>query len=113
MTVSINGNDIGEIVGIAITVASIVLMVLGAFLVWLMVRPSKRQRLAQQQQRQRPASDSEVVEMMRLIERMEDRLTALERIVDHESDAAPRLRQDREDRFLDAGVERPETRRTK
>ena len=112
MTVSINGNDIGEIVGIAITVASIVLMVLGAFLVWLMVRPSKRQRLARQQ-RQRPASDSEVVEMMRLIERMEDRLTALERIVEHESDAAPRLRQDREDRFLDAGVESPETRRTK
>ncbi|MDQ8755650.1 hypothetical protein RCO27_05360 [Sphingosinicella sp. LHD-64] len=113
MTLSINGNDIGQAIEIALTVGTIVMLVIGAFLVWLMVRPSKRSAPP----RRRGMDEVEMAEMLQLLDRMEDRLAALERIVAHESETpSPRIaerREGQEDRFLKAGEESPETRRTK
>jgi hypothetical protein len=113
MTLSINGNDIGQAIEIALTVGTIVMLVIGAFLVWLMVRPSKRNAAPPK----RAIDEVEMAGMLQLLDRMEDRLAALEQIVAHESEAPPRRiagrRTSKEDRFLNAGEESPETRRTK
>lgn len=113
MTLSINGNDIGQAIEIALTVGTIVMLVIGAFLVWLMVRPSKRRAAPPK----RAMNEVEMAEMLRLLDRMEDRLAALEQIVAHEGEDAPRRiverREVQDDRFLKAGEESPETRRTK
>lgn len=113
MTLSINGNDIGQAIEIALTVGTIVMLVIGAFLVWLMVRPSKRSAPPPR----KGMDEVEMAEMLQLLDRMEDRLSALEQIVAHESEApAPRIAErnaPQEDNFQKAGAESPETRRTK
>lgn len=114
MTLSINGNDIGQAIEIALTVGTIVMLVIGAFLVWLMVRPSKRSAAPPK----RAIDEIEMAEMLQLLDRMEDRLAALEQIVAHEGGEAPQRRiverpTPQEDRFLNVGENSPETRRTK
>lgn len=113
MTLSINGNDIGQAVEIAITVASIVMLIVGGFLVWLMVRPPKHVR--KQRKSSLPAREPDVAEleqMVRMIERMEERLAVLERAVGDDGEAPRRLGDARENRFL-MGEDSLETRRTK
>jgi hypothetical protein len=113
MTLSINGNDIGQAIEIALTVGTIVMLVIGAFLVWLMVRPSRRSAPPPR----KGMNEVEMAEMLQLLDRMEDRLSALEQIVAHESEApAPRIAErhaPQEGNFQKAGEESPETRRTK
>lgn len=113
MTLSINGNEIGQAIEIAITVASIVMLVVGAFVVWLMVRPSRHGRKPRKSAPVREADADELDQMVRMIERMEERLAVLERAIGDGDEAPRRLGAEREDRFLQMGEESPETRRTK
>jgi hypothetical protein len=74
MTVSVNGNDIAEIVQVAATVFSILLMLVVGWFVYLMVRPSRRAR-----DKARRADPAEAAEMRRIVDVMERRLEVLER----------------------------------
>ena len=74
MTVSLNGNDIAEIVQVAATVFSILLMIVCGWFVYLMVRPSRRAR-----DKARQADPAEAEELWRIVDLMERRLEALER----------------------------------
>lgn len=114
MTVIVDGTDIGQAVEIALLVASIVVMVLGAFLVWVMVRPPRHVRERKRQRPQvREADGLELEEMMRLLDRMDQRLAVLERAIGDEDEAPRRLATPHEDEFLNLGAESPEARRTK
>lgn len=114
MTFIVDGNDIGQVIEIALTVISIVGVVLGAFLVWVMVRPPKHVRARKRQRPQvREADGIELEEMMRLLDRMDQRLAVLERAIGTEDEAPRRVTAEREDEFLNLGEESPEARRTK
>ncbi len=116
MTVSIDGTDIGNAVATAIVVGTIVMMVIGAFLVWLMVRPPRHVREERRQRGRKPVAreiDAETAEeMVRLIARMEERLAVLERAVGDVNET-PRRIEAREQELLETGEESPETRRVK
>ena len=114
MTLSIDGNNIGDAIEFAIVVGTIVMMVIGAFLVWLMVRPprhvreERRRRGTKSEAREIDAATAE--EMVRLIARMEERLAVLERAVGDVNEA-PRRLEARGNELFEAGEESPETRR--
>ncbi len=114
MTLSIDGTDIGQAIELAIVVGTIVMMVIGAFLVWLMVRPprhvreERRRRGAKSEAREIDAETAE--EMVRLIERMEERLAVLERAVGDVNET-PRRIEARGPEIFEVGEESPETRR--
>ncbi|WP_129791117.1 hypothetical protein [Sphingosinicella sp. CPCC 101087] len=99
MTLQIDGVDVMNAIEIAAWIGSIVAMLVIGLIVWVMVRPPRRERV-------RPAEPDglDAEEMMRLLDRMEQRLEVLERAV------AVEARE--EDRMLTGG-DRPETRRTK
>ena len=100
MTVSINGAEVATAIEVASWAGSLVAMLVIGLLIYLMVRPSRRRQM-----RTREAEPTETEEMLRLMARMERRLEVLERLVAGQA-------QER-DRVVEAGVERPETRRTK
>lgn len=74
MTLSVNGNDIAEIVQVAATVFSILLMIVCGWFVYLMVRPSRRVR-----DKARETDPAEAEQLWRIVDLMERRLEALER----------------------------------
>lgn len=118
MTFIVDGNDIGQVIEIALTVISIVGVVIGAFLVWMMVRPPRhvrnRKRRGPQVREVREADGIELEEMMRLLDRMDQRLAVLERAIGTEDEAPRRMTAgDRQDEFLNLGTESPDARRTK
>jgi hypothetical protein len=73
MTVSIGPNDVSEIVQVAATVFSILLMLVVGWFVYLMVRPSRKKRP------ERDADPAEAEELWRIVDLMERRLAMLER----------------------------------
>jgi hypothetical protein len=75
MTLSINGNDIAQMVQVAATVGSIVATLVVCFIVYLMVRPSRQERA----RKAREANPVETEEMWRIVDLMERRLEVLER----------------------------------
>jgi len=100
MTLSVNGNDVGQAIEIAIAVGGVLALLLGALLIYLLVRPPRRRRATAE-----PAEEAlDADEMLALIDRMERRLELLERAVADGGRAEPEL--------LEAG-ERPETTRRK
>ena len=101
MTLRIDGVDVMNAIEIASVVGSIVLMLAVGFIVYLMVRPPRHRR------GKRPAEPDalDVEEMIRLLDRMEQRLDVLERAV---GDGTKQ-----EERLLEAGLEGPEGRRIK
>lgn len=108
MTISIDGTDVGQAIEIAGMVGSVVALIVAAFIIYLMVRPPRRKRRAQ--------SDEEALameEMLRLMDRMEQRLAVLERAVEGEESARRYVEREREQQLLDAGDEDPQARRTK
>jgi len=110
MTISIDGTDIGQAIEIAGIVGSIVALIVAGFIIYLMVRPPRRSR------KRRAERDEEALateEMLRLMDRMEQRLAILERAVDGEANARHYLEREREQQLLDAGDEDPQARRTK
>ena len=76
MTLSGNGNDIAQIVQVAATVFSVLLMLVVGWFVYLMVRPSRKER---ERRRDRSADPAEAEEMWRIVDLMERRLAMLER----------------------------------
>ena len=97
MTVSINGSDIGQIVEIAATVGSIVATLVVGFIIYLMVRPSRKERDRRRMERQADPRESE--EMRLLMDRMESRLAVLERALADQIER-PRKAADAEDRLF-------------
>ena len=75
MTLSINGSDIAQIVQVAASVFSILLMLVVGWFVYLMVRPSRKGR----ERPAREADPAEAEEMWRIVDLMERRLALLER----------------------------------
>ena len=119
MTLSIDGTDIGQAIELAIVVGTIVMMVIGAVLVWLMVRPPRHGGEERRQRRAgRATSEAREIEaataeeMVRLIARMEERLAVLERAVGDVNET-PRRIEARGQELFEAGEESPETRRRK
>ena len=100
MTVSVDAADMVHAVEVASWVGTMMAMLVIFLLVYLMVRPSRRRR-------ERRAAEIDAVqaeEMLRLMERMEQRLDVLERVVTHDGE--------QQDRILEAGEAR-QYRRTK
>lgn len=97
MTLSVDGNDIGQIIEIAATVGSIVAALVIGFIVYLMVRPSKAERA--RRKALPPADPRESEEMWRVMDRMEGRLEVLERALADQIER-PRPRADEEDRLF-------------
>ncbi|MBX3561422.1 MAG: hypothetical protein KF780_06370 [Sphingomonas sp.] len=116
MTFSIDGTDIGQAIELAIVVGTIVMMAIGAFVVWLMVRPPRHVREERRQRGRKPEAReidaATAEEMVRLIERMEDRLAVLERAVGDVNET-PRRIEPRGQELFEAGEKSPETRRVK
>ncbi len=116
MTLSIDGTDLGRMIELSIIVGTIVMTVIGAFLVWLMVRPPRHVRERRQQRGGRETGEAREIdaataeEMVRLIERMEARLAVLERAVGDVNET-PRRIEARGQELFEAGEESPETRR--
>ena len=98
MTLSLDGQDIGQIVEIAATVGSIVATLVIGFIVYLMVRPSKAER-ARRKAQLLAADPRESEEMWRVMDRMEGRLEVLERALADQIER-PRPRADEEDRLF-------------
>jgi len=94
------GEVIAALVGSGIFVLAIVVAAL--WLLYLLVRPRRRRR--KERERELEMSPSEAEQMLRLMERMEERLDVLERVVSQDGG--------REERILEAG-EGPELRRIK
>jgi hypothetical protein len=85
MTIDINGTNIGEIIEIVSWVASIVAMLIVGLLVYLMVRPPRHVRQRRRQPpRPRALDASESEELWALVDRMEARLSVLERAIGHD-----------------------------
>ena len=101
MTVQIDGVDVMQAIEIAALVGGIVLTLVVGFIFYLMVRPVRHRR------EKRPVEPDalDLEEMIRLLDRVEQRLEVLERAV------GDGTRQ--EERILEAGLEGPENRRTK
>lgn len=100
MSLVIDGTDIGQAIEIALNVGGVIAVLVIALLVYLLVRPARRQAPPPL-----PAEPDEVDvrEMLRLLDRMEQRLEVLERAIGQ--DTGPRRE------LLEAGGEAPGTRR--
>lgn len=83
MTLSINGNDISDIVQVAAAVSSIVAMLIAGLIVYLMVRPPRHVREKRRAEKRgeiaRDMDPAEAEELWRLVDRMATRLEVLER----------------------------------
>ncbi len=79
MTIQIDGTDITSAIEIAAFAGGILVMLLIGLLLYLMVRPPRHAR-------KEKADAGESEEMLRLMERMEQRLAALERAIEPEKD---------------------------
>jgi hypothetical protein len=75
MTVSLTPNDIREIAEIASIVGTIVSVIVFGLVAYLLVRPKRRREAVPEAER------IEIEEMMALMDRMERRLDAVERLV--------------------------------
>ena len=100
MTIQVDATDVATAVEVAAWVASLVAMLVMGLIVYLMVRPSRRGS----RRRQDDDEALQLEEMVRLMERMEQRLEVLERAIS----AAPD-----EERVLARGAEGVEYGRTK
>ena len=95
------GEVIAAMIGSGIFTLAVIVTI--GWLIYLMVRPSRRRRRERERQ---PAelTQSEAEQMLRLIERMDQRLEVLERVVARDEEP--------EERILETG-EAPELRRIK
>ncbi|MGQ0660838.1 hypothetical protein [Sphingosinicella sp.] len=84
MTISMSANEVMEAIEIATIVGSIVALVIGAWVIYLLVRPPRHKRDAVQ-----PEADAlDREEMLASMDRMERRLETLERLVTHDDQPA-------------------------
>jgi hypothetical protein len=84
MTISMTANDVMEAIEIASIVGGILALLIGALVIYLLVRPPRHKRGAA-----RPEADAlDREEMLALMDRMERRLETMERLVTHGNEAA-------------------------
>lgn len=102
MTFQINGSDVADIIEVVTIVGTIIAMLVGGLVFYLLVRPPKKARVERRPDPE--ALDAE--EVIQVLDRMEQRLEVLERAMI--AAEAPRQRQ-----LLNAGEESPENRRNK
>ena len=107
MTISMSAGDVMEAIEIATIVGGIVAMLIGALVIYLLVRPPRHKSGAQPLEAE--AVDRE--EMLALMDRMERRLATLERLVARDDEPA-RIAPHEEREILQA-VEDREPGRTK
>ena len=100
MTLSIDGTDIGTAIQVASIVGTILALLIGALVLYLLVRPPRKSR-----DRRPDAEALDAEEVMQVLDRMEQRLAVLERALPRE-ERAPR-------QLMNAGEEGPDNRRTK
>jgi hypothetical protein len=100
MTVQLDGAEVMQAIEVAAAVGGIVLMLIAGLVFYLLVRPPRHARKAS------PAEPDaiQVDEMLRLLDRMEQRLAVVERAVGDENR--------RDERILETGEE-PGNRRIK
>lgn len=83
MTFSISGNDISDIIQIASAVGTALSIVIVGLIVYLMVRPSRKDRLRRKAERlgaiPRDADPADDEDLWRTVDRMEQRIEVLER----------------------------------
>jgi cbb3-type cytochrome oxidase subunit 3 len=103
MTMHVNGGDILEVIHVVRIVGSIVMMLVVGLLIWWAVRPSRRA------QRRREAIDGDAADneaLWRIVDRMQERLDVLERVLADQVER-PRVRgPDREGIFAPADEDR-------
>jgi hypothetical protein len=80
MTLRLDGTDIGTALEVAGVVGAIIAMLIAGLVIYLMVRPPRHQRREVQE-----ADPLVAEEMLRLMDRMEQRLEILERAVSDEA----------------------------
>ena len=102
MTFQINGSDVADIIRVATVVGTIVAMLVGGLVLYLLVRPPRKSRV----ERRPDAEALDAEEVIQVIDRMEQRLEVLERAM--RAVEAPGNRE-----LLNAGEESPENRRIK
>ena len=78
MTVSLNGNDIGQAIEIALAVGGILAMLIAGLVFYLLVRPPRKAKIPAQV---REPDALEIEEVLQVLDRMEERLGVLERAV--------------------------------
>jgi len=103
MTLSINGNDLSEIIQVAAVVGSIVAMLLAGLIVYLIVRPPRHVRQRRKAERRGEIGPEmepgETQQLWRLVDRMELRLEVLERALADQVDR-PAIGASRKERIL-------------
>jgi phage shock protein B len=106
MTVSMSAGDVMQAIEIATIVGSVVAVVIGAWVIYLLVRSSRGKRDVAP-----PADSIDREEMLALMDRMERRLETLERLV--ATDEAPASIAPRRSQEISKAVEDREPGRTK
>ncbi len=118
MTVSMTAGEVAEAVQLAAGIGAFLGVVILGLIIFMMVRPSKRSRQANLERQQDPDA-LDLDEVMHVLDRMEQRLGTLERVVIDAEEERPliRGRQDQqvttEQELLETGDESPAKRRTK
>lgn len=118
MTFAIDGNDIGELIAVASVVGTIVSILVVSLIVYLLVRPPRhvrQRRKAEKRGEIRPPETDpyEVEQLWRMVDRMEERLSVLERAISDQQ--PPRVGRDahiEQDEFIEPVADR-DTGRTK
>ena len=112
MTVSMTANEVAEAIQLAAGIGAFLGVVILGLIIFMMVRPSRRSRQANLEREKDPDA-LDLDEVMHVLDRMEQRLGTLERVV-IETEERPRVRgRSDEQQLLQTGDESPETRRVK
>lgn len=112
MTVSMTAGEVAQAVELAAGIGAFLGVVILGLIIFMMVRPSKRSREAHLE-RERDPDALDLDEVMSVLDRMEQRLGTLERVVIETEERRPQIGGREEQQLLQAGDESPETRRTK
>ena len=110
MTVSMTANEVAQAIQLAAGIGAFLGVVVLGLIIFMMVRPSKRSREAHLE-RERDPEALDLDEVMNVLDRMEQRLGTLERVV-IETEERPLIGRN-EQKVLETGDEGPTKRRTK
>jgi tetrahydromethanopterin S-methyltransferase subunit G len=112
MTVSMTAGEVAQAVQLAAGIGAFLGVVILGLIIFMMVRPSKRSREARLERQPDPDA-LDLDEVMSVLDRMEQRLGTLERVVIDSEEERPRIGGRGEQELLETGDESPAKRRTK